>query len=338
MLRAEEMERMPIKWRKYLSFSVKLAFTLLILYFVLSSVPVDEYQRALALLTLKPLFGILLLVLVQVFLLACRWYLLAKAGGSHLSVGISVYGILMSFFFSQGLPASVGGDAFRIWWHKREGIATGTALKIIFFDRIYGLLSLISLCFLSLFLLMQQLGTDVKVLSFSSLVVLLSVALGLLIMPWRLGLSQKLHAVSAGLPAMVKKILRWIATTRTTLSQQKASTTVTLLGLGIATHLLVVLQVFVVGAYLDPEKISLLMCLAVVPPALLVSYMPFSIAGWGVREASMVVAFSFLGVQASTAIVISIVIGMAILAMSLVGGLLWMTGGFRAAYMRSQTV
>ena len=54
--------------------------------------------------------------------------------------------------------------------------------------------------------------------------------------------------------------------------------------------------------------------------------MPFSIAGWGVREASMVMAFGLFGVNAATAIIISLMIGMTVLAISLLGGMFWMVG------------
>src|SRR6185437_9939286 len=129
--------------KKMFYFVFKLIITIVILVYLLSLVPLNEYRHVLMLLSIKSVISILMLVIGQVFLLASRWYLLAKYQGSTLSISGAIYGILMSFFFSQGLPASIGGDAFRLWWHRREGIATDSALKIIFFDRIYGLFSLV---------------------------------------------------------------------------------------------------------------------------------------------------------------------------------------------------
>lgn len=317
---------------KSLSFIIKLAVTLLILYLVLSSIPGNEYRHALALLSWQPLLYILLLTIVQVIFLASRWNLLAKAAGSRLSFLTSIFGILMSFFFSQGLPASVGGDAFRIWWHRREGIKTSSALKIIFFDRLYGMLSLVLLCVGSTFLLTEFLGGEAKIITLVVLLGIIGGTLGLLIMPWRMGFSERLNLFSMHLPSKLKSILQWIVTMRISLSQQKLHTTSGLLVIGVIVHLLVVAQVFIIGNTLSPNKINAVMCFAVVPPALFISYMPFSIAGWGVREASMVVAFGLFGVQASTAILISLIIGMVILAVALLGGLLWVTCGFRTAY------
>ena len=318
---------------KLLSFLVKASITIIILYLVLSSVPVEEYKRAWVLFSFNVLTGVLILVIAQVCLLAFRWYLLAKSAGSHLSIPTSIFGILISFFFSQGLPASIGGDAFRIWWHHKEGISASTGLKIIFFDRVYGMLALILLCLSSIFLLSTLLSDTAKITSLFLLVTIIGCLLGLMVMPWRVGISRLIKKFSVHMPSRVEQMFHWLVTTRGNLSQQNLLTTSALLCTGVLTHLLVVAQVYFVGHTLNPEKINLLMCLAVVPPALLVSYMPFSIAGWGVREASMVIAFGLLGVSASVAILISLVIGMTILAISLIGGMLWMMGGFRAAFV-----
>jgi uncharacterized protein (TIRG00374 family) len=317
---------------KALSFSMKMIFTALIMYLVLSSVSIEEYRQLIVLLSLKPILGILTIVILQIFFLASRWYLLAKAAGSSLSATGSIYGILMSFFFSQGLPASIGGDAFRLWWHRREGIATGNALRIIFYDRIYGLFSLVILCSLSLFYLLHLLGAQAKIISIMMLVISCGLLFIILFMPWRLGLSSRISLIYKFMPKTINIILQWISEVRNTLSKQTILTTSILILLGFLTHLLVVIQVYIVGHYLSPEKISFLICFCAVPSAMLVSYMPFSIAGWGVREASMVLTFSLFGISASVAILISLSVGMSILVISLIGGLVWVLGGFRLAY------
>lgn len=319
-------------WKRYLPFLVKLVITILVLYWVLTSVPIRKYQQVWVLFSFGLIISVLSLVILQVCTLAFRWYLLARSAGSGLSIRNSIFGILMSFFFSQGLPASVGSDAFRIWWHKREGLSPSLALKIIFFDRVYGLLALILLCLCSTLLLTYLLGTADKVVTLIILTMAIGFLLALLIMPWRLGLSNQLQRLSIhSLPFMAKAI-QWFVAARHSLSQQKLSTSIYLLGSGVMTHLLVVGQVYIVGSALSPDNINFIICLASVPPALLVSYMPFSIAGWGVREASMVVAMGLLGIDASTAVLISLTIGMTILFISLLGGLIWMTAGFSSAY------
>ncbi len=64
-----------------------------------------------------------------------------------------------------------------------------------------------------------------------------------------------------------------------------------------------------------------------VSPALLVTTLPISIAGWGVREGAMVAAFSLVGVPVEGALVLSILFGLLILLISLPGGVVWMLSG-----------
>lgn len=316
-----------------LSFILKLIVTIVILYFVLSPISFEEYHKAFALLSFELIAVIFLLVIIQVFFLALRWYVLAKRAGSQISLAGSIFGILMSFFFSQGLPASIGGDAFRLWWHRREGIETSAALRIIFFDRIYGMLSLVFLCLISVSLLAYLLEDHSKVITVFILTAITGFLLGFWIMPWRVGVSAYLERAIFRFPNWVKSIIRWLITTRLSLIQQLTSTTLFLLGIGLCIHICVILQVYVVGHILSPNIITMMVCLAAIPPALFISYMPFSIAGWGVREVSMVVALGLFGVQDSIAIFISLFIGMIILCFSLVGGLLWFLGGYKSTYL-----
>ncbi len=322
----------PRKKGWLLGFAVKFSITTLILYIILSSMSFQDYRRAWVLFSPAIIISVLLLIISQICLLAFRWYILASSAGSKLSIRTSIFGILMSFFFSQGLPASVGADAFRIWWHKREGMASGVALKIIFFDRICGMLSLVLLCSASVFLLCYLLVDKNKLITLVISIATVGFMLGLILMPWRFGISRAIEKLSVHLPQRIARIALWMVSIRNTLSEQKLFLILILLGTGIVIHLLAVAQVYIVGEALSGNAINLFMCLAVVPPALFVSYLPFSIAGWGVREASMVLTFGLVGIPASMAILISLSIGMAILFISLIGGFIWLVAGFRSAY------
>jgi len=55
----------------------------------------------------------------------------------------------------------------------------------------------------------------------------------------------------------------------------------------------------------------------------LVSMIPISFGGWGVREGAMVVFFGLVGVPAADALAMSILFGLAALVAGLPGGVLW---------------
>jgi hypothetical protein len=64
-------------------------------------------------------------------------------------------------------------------------------------------------------------------------------------------------------------------------------------------------------------------CMILVPPVMLISMVPISIAGWGVREGAMVTAFGLVGLAATDALALSIVFGVIVSLVGVPGGVIW---------------
>ena len=69
--------------------------------------------------------------------------------------------------------------------------------------------------------------------------------------------------------------------------------------------------------------------LVLIPPAILASMLPISIAGWGVREGAMVATLTYAGVSEVDALVVSIMFGFTMVVSSMPGGLLWLANKSR---------
>ena len=69
--------------------------------------------------------------------------------------------------------------------------------------------------------------------------------------------------------------------------------------------------------------------LAVVPAIILITFIPLSFAGWGVREGASVIMLGAVGIGAGQALAISVLFGLALLAAVLPGCVLWLKGGRR---------
>src|ERR1019366_5872386 len=70
--------------------------------------------------------------------------------------------------------------------------------------------------------------------------------------------------------------------------------------------------------------VSFLDCMVLVPPVILVMTVPISIAGWGVRETAMVVAFGFIGLNGTSALALSLFFGLTTLVGALLGGIFFL--------------
>jgi len=66
--------------------------------------------------------------------------------------------------------------------------------------------------------------------------------------------------------------------------------------------------------------------LIIVPPVALIQLVPVSLAGWGVREAILVVVLAGFGVPNENALATSVLFGLCQILIGLPGGLIWLTG------------
>jgi hypothetical protein len=62
---------------------------------------------------------------------------------------------------------------------------------------------------------------------------------------------------------------------------------------------------------------------------ILIATIPVSIAGWGVRETAMILAFSYAGLAESDGLIVSILFGVVNLAVGAIGGIVWVADGYR---------
>lgn len=67
-----------------------------------------------------------------------------------------------------------------------------------------------------------------------------------------------------------------------------------------------------------------LLFMVAVPPVLLLSIIPVSLAGWGVREGAMVGIFLLVGAAKASILSVSILYGLLLIVASLPGLLLWL--------------
>lgn len=73
-----------------------------------------------------------------------------------------------------------------------------------------------------------------------------------------------------------------------------------------------------IGASVSFEQVFLL-----IPPIMLITMLPISMAGWGVRETAMMVAFGYSGLPQADGLMISLLFGFAYFIVGAIGGIVW---------------
>ena len=255
------------------------------------------------------------LLLVQALAGALRWWVVVGLFDSSVSYLTTLRLLYIGLFFNQTLPSSLGGDAVRVWMLHREGLSSADALFSVALDRLAALIGLVMIVAAGLPMLFA-------VVPDSNARWALAVPMGLVtlgtagLLAIRGGLAEWLERWALTRPlAVLAKIRRRLFLKRAT---GGAAT-----GLSLASHGITIGCVFVLGRAIG-VRVSFADCLVLVPPVILLMAVPISLAGWGVRETAMVVAFGFVGVSQPDAVAVSIAVGLAVMAFGLPGGLVWL--------------
>jgi uncharacterized membrane protein YbhN (UPF0104 family) len=303
---------------KILKSVIKIAVALTLIAVVLHPFDVRDVTSHFAKIDPATMLVAIAIALVVALLHTARWLAVIKANKTQLDFRTALQLVLIGHFFNQALPSSVGGDALRIWCAYRAGLSFSAAAGTVIIDRAFTLFSLLLLTAAGLPWLLEII-TDPAA---------------------RWGLTTVLCAGIAGFCAFLALtrlppfMSRWRAM-RALLSLAALGRTVTFSG-RYAAHviLLSVLSfigfstiVFYLAAAMELD-VTLGLCVLLVPPVILVSVLPVSIAGWGVREGAMVVALGFVDVPASAAFAVSVLFGLTLAAASLPGAALWWLGGY----------
>lgn len=274
-----------------------------------------------------PLAMAVALMLVQVVVVSLRWKLVLTGIGAALPFGQVIRFFYISAFFNQALPASVGGDAVRVYKAHKAGLGLGPAFNSAMLDRVSALVAVVVMMVATMPLLFDRIGDPAARFAIAAMVAL---ALGgVLTMMVLDKLPGALHRWR-----IVRVLMALAADSRQIFLT--AAHTPRVMAVAVAGHVILALSVWNLARALDIE-LSALNCILLFPPVILISSLPVSIAGWGVREGAMVAVFGFVGVPEGAALVLSILFGLMTIAVNLPGGALWLAGGGRAAVVPTES-
>jgi len=291
--------------------AVKLVVTVVFFYFLLKFIDVHQLIAILA----KSHGGYILIAFIaqmaSTFLAAYRWRLIMKELGFRERVSFYVQSYFKGTFFNQVLPGSIGGDATRIIDLVKKGYEKKDAFYGIFVDRVVGLVGLLVLNLLSNLLFY---GTFPQWLfNLINLITLGGIA-GFVLM---LNLDKfTFLARFKGLDLFYRLGKRMQRLYRSKKMLVKH------IGISVAVHLFTVIAIYFLALSVDVwEGIGIF--LVAVPPVFLLTIVPISLAGWGVREGAMVGILMLVGLPQAKILAISILYGVLLILTALPGAWFW---------------
>jgi uncharacterized membrane protein YbhN (UPF0104 family) len=308
--------------RRILLSTTKILISAALLYFALRKVNLSDLVSRINIASLGWIGMAIAMTFLQIFVGVLRWREISAECGAPLATQQAMRFNLIGTFFNQTLPSSIGGDAVRLWLVARGGAGWRAATYSIFVDRAIGLIALAIIIVASLPWSYRLIGdpngrTALLLVDFAALAGGVGfLVLGRLQWPWlkRWWGTHHLHACA-------------VIANRVIFSRKRGPRIAVL---SVLVHVLaVVIAWCVVQSIAAPVVFSQIFQL--VPPVMLITMLPISIAGWGVREATMGLAFGYAGLMTNEGINVSLLFGAVSFVVGAFGGLVWIFSAEKAA-------
>ena len=308
--------------RRILLSTIKILVSAALLYFALRKADFSDLASRINIASLGWIGVAIAVTFFQIFVGVLRWREVSVECGAPLGAMQAMRFNVIGAFFNQTLPSSIGGDAVRLWLVARGGAGWRAATYSIFVDRAIGLIALAIVIVASLPWSYNLIGdpNGRSALLFVDFAALAGgvgfLILGRLPWPWlkRWWGTHHLHACS-------------VIANRVIFSRVHGPKIAVL---SLLVHVLaVVIAWCVVQSIAAPVMFSQVFQL--VPPVMLITMLPISIAGWGVREATMGLAFGYAGLMPNEGINVSLLFGAVLFIVGAVGGLVWIFSAEKAA-------
>ena len=319
---------MPLRAKQVIFFSAKLLLSVGVIIYLVRRLDFDQLRANLF--TVDPWMFLLALALVgvQCAILNGRWMLIMRSLGVAIEWLAGMRILLISLWFNQVLPSSAGGDVVRIWLLRRRGVQWSLAVKGVMADRFTALLGLVALMVAGLPFLVMRTHNSAAELAIGGLA-----AAGVAGTVFLLTLDRWPARIIAFGP--IGSFVRFGTLIRYLLLQfgQRGL----LFGSAILIHLMTTASCYVLAVGLHAD-LSVPDALIFFPPVILLTAVPISISGWGVREGAMVACLALAGVSPAKALAISLLMGIISVIIGVCGGVVWLVSPERGKFTAAQAV
>ena len=250
------------------------------------------------------------ILIAQQIISAERWRLVVVAlSAPQYRMWFYLFWQGLSMLCSMVLPSIIGADLVRTY--ALSGCTPiGTVVRIVLIDRALGLLALATLVIVSVLILPRFfIAQPLLLLSVAIAICGPATYLVLTRLVPRLKGSHRLVLAARELGLDLKRTV-----------EGKGSARVILISLSL--HLLSVFAFLALGNAIGMPEVDFVHYLAIVSCALLVTIIPISIGGWGIRESALVIGFGLVSVEPERAFTLSATFGLLVMLSSAVVALI----------------
>jgi len=292
---------------------IKILITVAILFVIARNIDLASVLNVVRGMQPQYLIVALVLQLFSAAFASYRWFLIMRRLKFKQGPIFFLKSYLKGTFFNQALPGGIGGDAYRILECSKAGNGKKPAFYGVLLDRLLGLIGILLLNLIAniahpdllpaaIFYLLNAiaLGGIAAVVVFAML--------GKIDRFAKNKFTRHLHEISADMRRVYHD------------PKDIALHSV----ISVLIHFMSILAVYFIGIGVGLNY-GLLTFLVLVPPVMLLTIAPISLAGWGVREGGMIGVFLLVGADKTLVLSMSVLYGLILIAASLPGLYLFLT-------------
>jgi uncharacterized protein (TIRG00374 family) len=284
---------------------LRVGVSLAILYLIFYKVGVAAPLERIAGLDWRALLAATVLLVITMVLHAKRWLLVLSSSGYSWRFRSALSEMWIGYFFNQLLPSSVGGDGVRALRQYRSGVPAVTAVRVILTERVFGFIACTLLGVLAIPVMLRFAPTAAA-----------TAAVGITVVMGLVGILVLLNADSRLLDVLPKRLAHEVRLVGAALRHRNGSAAA--MAVSFAMQLCIACMVGVLSLGLGVDANPLLVAL-LFQPVTLITLVPITLAGWGIREGALVAVLSAIGVPSSDALPLSLCFGALLLFVSLPG-------------------
>lgn len=295
--------------RRYLPLAAKVAVTAAVFYLIASKLHSGQILALLRTVPSGVAIGAVALLVVQTLITARRWMLVMNGVDIYLPFGPALRAVFVSLALNQCFPSYLGGDAYRVLWARRRGGSLGACTRGVLIDRVSAVMALVVM----LALFMPRIFARYPSAETRTALVLLLLA----------GATASVAFLTCDLMPQRVRVHRFVdqialmsQQARAILLSGSGAAKIAVLTLGI--HIISSVIMFVFARSLA-MNLRFADCVMLTPVVMLLTAVPISVAGWGVREGVFIGALSFFGIEPEPAVTLSLLFGLTTLAGGLLG-------------------
>lgn len=307
---------------KFALFALKLAISGILVWILVTRVdfaPIGQFLKTgHAISALVICVGV---VLLQSAMAAVRMRWIMRLMGTEFPVSLGFSTWMIGLLVSQTLVTFIAGDAARIWQMVKRGYGRRLAGSAVFLERALGFAVLMALTLICVPFLLGHGATGAVRAGLLIVAGLCLVGILGFVASGFIG-----HIVARVAPRLHDRRIASAIVEITSAARYMTKSwglTGAIIAISAVMHLFNAVAFYVLG---DAAGVHLdfISTTAVAMPVMLIALMPIALAGWGVREGAAAVGYSLFGVDAQTAVTISVAVGLTLLIASLPGAIyLW---------------